>query len=247
MKLNESTMISRRTALQAFSALGVSGLAGASLLRPAFAAAPKLGDTDALIVIDVQNCFIPGGSLAVKEGDAIVPVINAMAKKFPHVVLTQDWHTADHVSFASQHGGKKPFEAVKLPYGNQVLWPDHCVQGTDGAALHKDLNIPHAELVIRKGFRKGVDSYSAFLEADRKTSTGLGGYLKQRGIRNVYLCGLATDFCVAWSALDARKQGFTVAVVEDACRGIDLNGSLAAAWKDMTKAGVKRMQSKDFA
>lgn len=234
----------RRRLLKAGSALGLAGLTG---YQGAAVARFVPGDKDALIVIDVQNCFTPGGSLAVKEGDAIVPVINALAKHFPHVVMTQDWHTPDHVSFASQHSGKKPFEAVKLPYGNQVLWPDHCVQGTDGAAFHKDLSIPHAELIIRKGFRKGVDSYSAFLEADRKTTTGLGGYLRQRGVRNLYLCGLATDFCVAWSALDARKQGFNVAVVEDACRGIDLNGSVAKAWKDMLKTGVRRIQSKEFA
>lgn len=234
----------RRRLLKAAATFSLVGLAGH---RGTAYAQLKPGDKDALIVIDVQNCFTPGGSLAVKEGDAIVPVINTMAKRFAHVVMTQDWHTADHISFASQHTGKKPFETVKLPYGNQVLWPDHCVQGTDGAAFHKDLAIPHAELVIRKGFRRGVDSYSAFLEADRKTTTGLGGYLRQRGIKNLYLCGLATDFCVAWSALDARKQGFNVAVVEDACRGIDLNGSVAKAWKDMMMTGVKRLQSKDIA
>ena len=210
-------------------------------------AATKPGATDALLVIDVQNCFIPGGSLAVKEGDAIVPVINKLAKAFANVVVTQDWHSADHVSFASQHQGKKPFETVKLKYGTQVLWPDHCVQGTDGAALHKDLSIPHAQLVIRKGFHKDTDSYSAFLEADRKTTTGLAGYLKARGIKRVYLAGLATDFCVAWSALDARKAGFQAGVIEDACRGIDLNGSLAKAWADMGKAGVKRLKSSEIA
>ena len=210
-------------------------------------AADKPGATDALLVIDVQNCFIPGGSLAVKEGDAIVPVINKLSRSFANVVVTQDWHTADHVSFASQHPGKKPFETVKLKYGTQVLWPDHCVQGTEGAALHKDLSIPHAQLMIRKGFHKDTDSYSAFLEADRKTATGLAGYLKARGIKRVYLAGLATDFCVAWSALDARKAGFEAAVIEDACRGIDLNGSLAKAWADMGKAGVKRIKSADIA
>ena len=210
-------------------------------------AATKPGATDALLVIDVQHCFTPGGSLAVKEGDAIVPVINKLAKAFANVVVTQDWHTADHVSFASQHKGKKPFETVKLKYGTQVLWPDHCVQGTDGAALHKDLSIPHAQLVIRKGFHKDTDSYSAFLEADRKTSTGLAGYLKARGIKRVYLAGLATDFCVAWSALDARKAGFQAGVIEDACRGIDLNGSLAKALADMGKAGVRRLKSTEIA
>jgi nicotinamidase/pyrazinamidase len=223
----------------AFAAISVTGA------RMAFAATAP-GATDALLVIDVQNCFIPGGSLAVKEGDAIVPVINKLAKSFANVVVTQDWHTADHVSFASQHKDKKPFETVKLKYGTQVLWPDHCVQGTDGAALHKDLSIPQAQLVIRKGFHKDTDSYSAFLEADRKTSTGLAGYLKARGIKRVFLAGLATDFCVAWSALDARKAGFEAAVIEDACRGIDLDGSLAKAWADMGKAGVKRLKSSDL-
>jgi len=225
-------------ALTAVAAFGVAGAAQA---------ATKPGANDALLVIDVQNCFIPGGSLAVKEGDAIVPVINKLAKAFANVVITQDWHTADHVSFASQHQGKKPFETVKLKYGTQVLWPDHCVQGTDGAALHKDLSIPHAQLVLRKGFHKDTDSYSAFLEADRKTSTGLAGYLKARGIKRVYLSGLATDFCVAWSALDARKAGFEAGVIEDACRAIDLNGSLAKAWADMGRAGVKRLKSADIA
>ena len=225
----------------ACAALAMIGGAGSAF------AADKPGATDALLVIDVQNCFIPGGSLAVKEGDAIVPVINKLSKSFANVVVTQDWHTADHVSFASQHPGKKPFETVKLKYGTQVLWPDHCVQGTEGAALHKDLSIPHAQLMIRKGFHKDTDSYSAFLEADRTTATGLAGYLKARGIKRVYLAGLATDFCVAWSALDARKAGFEAAVIEDACRGIDLNGSLARAWADMGKAGVKRIKSSDIA
>ncbi|MCC7547973.1 MAG: bifunctional nicotinamidase/pyrazinamidase [Burkholderiales bacterium] len=207
----------------------------------------KVGEGDALLVIDVQNCFVPGGSLAVKGGDEIVPLINRIAKAFRNVVLTQDWHTADHVSFASQHGGKKPYESIKLGYGSQVLWPDHCVQGTDGAELAPGIEIPHAQLIIRKGFHREVDSYSAFLEADRKTQTGLAGYLKGRNIKRVFLCGLATDYCVAWSALDARKFGFQAAVIEDASRGIDLNGSLSAAWKDMAKAGVKRIQSADIA
>jgi nicotinamidase/pyrazinamidase len=247
MKHSDISLFTRRSAIQLIGSFGAASFGAIPALSLAKTMPVKPGDNDALIVIDVQNCFTPGGSLAVKEGDLIVPVINRLAKKFPHVIITQDWHTPDHVSFASQHQGKKPFDTTKMPYGNQVLWPDHCVQGTDGAQLHKDLNIPHAELVIRKGFRKGVDSYSAFLEADKRTSTGLGGYLRQRGIRNVYLCGLATDFCVGWSALDARKQGFKVAVLEDACRGIDLNGSLAAAWKDMSRAGVRRMQTTEVA
>lgn len=227
----------------------LGGAAVAAGLPGAVFAAGKVahGSKSVLIVVDVQNCFVPGGSLAVKEGDVIVPLINRIAKGFQNVVLTQDWHTADHVSFASQHSGKKPFDAVKLAYGNQVLWPDHCVQGTEGASLVKDLSIPHAQLVIRKGFHKDVDSYSAFTEADGKTSTGLGGYLKQRSMKRVFVVGLATDFCVAWTAMDARKQGFETYVVEDACRGIDAQGSLARAWSSMKAAGVKRIQSGDLA
>jgi len=198
---------------------------------------------DVLLVVDVQNGFVPGGNLPVKEGDQIVPLINRLARAFEHVVLTQDWHTPGHISFASSHPGKKPFETVSLPYGTQVLWPDHCVQGTADANLHPALDIPHAELIIRKGYRKHIDSYSAFNEADGKTPTGLSGYLKDRGLRKVYLVGLATDFCVAWSALDARKAGFEAAVIEDATRGIDAGGSLAKSWQDMTGAGVQRLQS----
>jgi nicotinamidase/pyrazinamidase len=204
-------------------------------------------DASALLVIDVQNGFLPGGSLAVKDGEQVVPVINRMAKAFFNVVITQDWHTAGHVSFASSHPGKNPFETIDLPYGKQVLWPDHCVQGTDSAALSKDLSIPHAGLVIRKGFHRDVDSYSAFTEADGKTTTGLAAYLKARRLTKVFVAGLATDFCVAWTALDARKAGFETYVVEDACRGIDNQGSLAKAWVDMAKAGINRIQSGDIA
>jgi nicotinamidase/pyrazinamidase len=175
-----------------------------------------------------------------------VPVINRIAPAFANIVITQDWHTPGHASFATSYPGKKPFETTTLKYGTQVLWPDHCVQGTEDAALHKGLLLPTAQLIIRKGYNKGVDSYSAFEEADRKTVTGLAGYLKARGIKTVYVAGLATDFCVAWTAMDARKAGFEVYVVEDACRGIDLNGSLAAAWKQMTAKGVKRIQSGDL-
>ncbi len=237
--------VNRRKFLIAAGA-ATSTLLAAGLSRVWAADKIKPTDSDALLVIDVQNCFVPGGSLAVKRGDEIVPLINRIAKNFHNVVLTQDWHTADHVSFASQHEGKKPFEAIQLSYGTQVLWPDHCVQGTEGAAIVSGINIPHAELIIRKGFHRDVDSYSAFLEADRKTQTGLAGYLKGRGIKRVFVCGLATDYCVAWSALDARKFGFQADVIEDACRGIDLNGSIAKAWADMTKAGVKRIQSADI-
>jgi nicotinamidase/pyrazinamidase len=221
------------------SLLGATGtLFAASKLKP--------NDKSALIVIDVQNCFVDGGTLPVKGGAEVVPVINKLADSFENIVVTQDWHTQGHASFASTHAGQKPFSSIKLSYGNQVLWPDHCVQGTDDAALHKDLKLPTAQVIIRKGFHKGVDSYSAFEEADRKTATGLGGYLKQRGIRTVYVAGLATDFCVAWTALDARKAGFEVYVIEDATRAIDLNGSLAAAWKQMAAKGVKRIQSADI-
>jgi nicotinamidase/pyrazinamidase len=207
----------------------------------------KLGDDDVLAVIDVQNCFLPGGTLPVPDGDKIIPIINRLAPAFRHVVVTQDWHTKGHVSFASSHPGKKPFETVSLPYGTQVLWPDHCIQGTPDADLAKDLRLAHAQLIIRKGYRQHVDSYSAFLEADRSTMTGLTGYLKERGMKSVYLVGLATDFCVAWSALDARRAGFNAAVIEDATRGIDAGGSLGKAWTDMTGAGVGRIKSADIA
>jgi nicotinamidase/pyrazinamidase len=207
----------------------------------------KLGAKDSLIVVDVQNDFCPGGRLAVQKGDEVVPLVNELAKRFENVVLTQDWHPAGHRSFATSHPGSKPFDSIKLSYGEQVLWPDHCVQGSDGAALHKDLAVAHAQLVVRKGWRKEVDSYSAFLEADRKSRTGLQGYLDERGIKRVFVCGLATDFCVAWTALDARKLGFDCAVVEYACRAIDIQGSLVAAWQKMEKAGVRRVQSGDFA
>ena len=176
-----------------------------------------------------------------------MPVINKLAASFDNIVVTQDWHTPGHASFASAHTGKKPFETTAMPYGTQVLWPDHCVQGSDDAALQKDLKLPTANLVIRKGFHKDVDSYSAFVEADGKTMTGLAGYLKERGITTVFVTGLATDFCVAWTALDARKLGFAAYVIEDATRAIDLNGSLAAAWKLMTDAGVTRIQAGDIA
>jgi nicotinamidase/pyrazinamidase len=230
--------------------LASMALAQAALGRAgaAFAADKiKPRPSSALIVVDVQNCFLPGGSLAVKDGDQVIPVINRIAKSFENVVMTQDWHTAHHVSFASSHEGKKPFEMIKLAYGNQVLWPDHCVQGTEGAAIAKDINIPQAELIIRKGFHNDVDSYSAFLEADKETRTGLASYLKERKIDTVFVTGLATDFCVAWTAIDARHAGLNVYVVDDACRGIDINGSIAAAWKDMTAAGVKKIESSDIA
>lgn len=200
-----------------------------------------------LIVVDVQNDFCPGGALAVPEGDAVVPVVNALAARFANVVLTQDWHPRGHASFASSHPGKQPFETVTLDYGTQVLWPEHCVQGGSGAALHADLRVDHAQLIVRKGFRPGIDSYSAFVEADRRTTTGLDGYLKARGLAEVYVCGLATDFCVAWTALDARAAGYAVTVVEDACRGIGMGDSIDAAWRQMQAAGVRRIHGREFA
>jgi nicotinamidase-related amidase len=203
-------------------------------------------ETSCLIVIDVQNDFMPGGALAIARGNEVVPLINRMGARFRHVILTQDWHPRGHASFASSHPGKKPFDTVELAYGSQILWPDHCVQGTEGAALHPELSIPQAELVIRKGHDRGIDSYSAFLEADRKTVTGLAGYLKDRGFKKIYACGLATDFCVAWTALDARAAGFEVVLIEDACRAIDREGSLAKAMLDMSHAGVRQMRSIEF-
>jgi nicotinamidase/pyrazinamidase len=199
-----------------------------------------------LIVVDAQNGFMPGGGLPVPRGDEVVPVINRIGQRFSNVVLTQDWHPAGHASFASSHPGKSPYEVITMPYGPQVLWPDHCVQGTHDAALHKDLHLPHAQLIIRKGFHPQVDSYSAFMEADRTTTTGLAAYLQARGLRKAYICGLATDFCVAWTALDARAAGFEAVVVEDACRAIDLDGSLGKAWQTMLAAGVQRLQSEQL-
>ncbi|MBI4184808.1 MAG: bifunctional nicotinamidase/pyrazinamidase [Proteobacteria bacterium] len=199
-----------------------------------------IGERDILLVVDVQNDFCPGGALAVPRGDEVVPVVNRLARRFPHLVLTQDWHPPGHQSFASRHRGRKPFETIEVAYGPQTLWPDHCVQGTRGAEFHPRLEVPGAELVIRKGFRAGIDSYSTFFENDRATPTGLAGYLRERGFGRVFLAGLATDFCVHYSALDARASGFEAVVIEDACRGIDLAGSLAAALAAMVRAGVAR-------
>jgi nicotinamidase/pyrazinamidase len=216
------------------------------MTAPSTAASITPDDASVFLVVDVQNSFLPGGSLAVKDGDEVIPVINRLAKRFAHVVMTQDWHTAGHISFASSHAGKKPFETIDLAYGKQVLWPDHCVQGTEGAALAKDLVVPQAELIIRKGYHRDIDSYSAFTEADGKTTTGLAAYLKARKLQRLFIAGLATDFCVAWTAMDARRAGFEAYVIEDASRGIDTQGSLATAWMEMTKAGVKRIQSSDI-
>lgn len=193
----------------------------------------------ALIVIDVQNDFCPGGALGVADGDAVIAPINRLMPRFPVRVLTQDWHAPDHRSFASSHPGAEHYSTTEMPYGPQVLWPDHCVQGTFGAEFHADLDVDRADLILRKGFRPHVDSYSAFFENDRETPTGLAGYLRERGVTGLWLAGIATDFCVHYTALDARRLGFAVTVIEDACRGIDLDGSLAAAFNAMDAAGVR--------
>ncbi|MCZ7559445.1 MAG: bifunctional nicotinamidase/pyrazinamidase [Burkholderiaceae bacterium] len=201
---------------------------------------------DVLVVTDVQNDFCPGGALAVADGDAVVPVVNALARRFEHVVLTQDWHPPGHCSFASSHPGRAPFETIELAYGPQTLWPDHCVQGTAGAALHAGLELARAELLIRKGFRPDIDSYSAFYENDRTSPTGLAGYLRERGFSRLFICGLATDYCVAWSALDARRLHFDAVVLLDACRAIDLGGSLGRALQAMRDAGVTLAQGSEL-
>jgi nicotinamidase/pyrazinamidase len=200
----------------------------------------------ALLVIDVQNCFVDGGSLPVPSGAEVIPVINKIAPFFQNIVVTQDWHPAGHISFASSHPGAIPFEVIKLPYGEQILWPDHCIQGSSDALLHPMLNLPNAQLILRKGFHKEVDSYSAFLEADRNTSTGLAAYLRDRQIDAVYIAGLATDFCVAWTALDAHDAGFSVYVVEDATRAINSGKPLESVWHSLTSRGVNRIQSEEI-
>jgi nicotinamidase/pyrazinamidase len=201
---------------------------------------------DALVIVDVQNDFCGGGALAVPHGEEVVPVINRLLPQFRHVILTQDWHPAGHASFASSHAGRQPFETVELPYGVQTLWPDHCVQGTPGAAFHHDLAVDGCELVLRKGFRRDIDSYSAFMENDKRTRTGLAGYLRERRLRRLFMCGLALDYCVAWSALDGRREGFPVVVIEDACRAIDLGGSLERAREQMRAADIDLAVSGDI-
>ena len=198
--------------------------------------------TDVLLVIDAQNDFCPGGALAVGGGDDVVPVINILARNFHHVVLTQDWHPPGHSSFASSHPGKDPFTQIEMPYGPQTLWPDHCIIGTRGAELRGDLDVPHAELLIRKGFRKSIDSYSAFFENDHKTSTGLAGYLRERGFKRITCVGLAFDYCVRYSAVDAKRLGFDVAVIENACRAIDLGGSAEATRDEFQAKGIALRQ-----
>jgi len=200
---------------------------------------PDVGPRDVLLVVDMQNDFCPGGKLAVPAGHEVVPLINRLAAQFEHVILTQDWHPAGHQSFASSHPGRKPFESIEVAYGAQILWPDHCVQATPGADFHGDLRIPHAELVLRKGYHRDIDSYSAFYENDRKTHTGLAGYLRERELRRVFVTGLAFDFFVRFSAEDAKREGFNVAVIEDACRGIDLEGSVGTTRQALAGLGIE--------
>jgi nicotinamidase/pyrazinamidase len=202
-----------------------------------------IGPKDVLLVIDVQNDFCPGGALAVPSGDTVVPIINALARRFAHVVLTQDWHPAGHTSFATSHPGRQPFDTIDVAYGRQVLWRDHCVQGTTGAAFHPGLDVPHAELVLRKGYDRAIDSYSAFFENDRTTPTGLSGYLRERGLTRLVVVGLAYDFCVRYSAEDGYRHGFETLVVEDACRAIDLDGSRAETHRALAALGVERVEA----
>jgi nicotinamidase/pyrazinamidase len=202
----------------------------------------EIGETGVLLVIDIQNDFCWGGALAVPGAGEIIPLVNRLARVFKHVVLTQDWHPPAHLSFASAHKGRHPFETIEVSYGPQILWPDHCVQGTHGADFHSDLNIPHAELILRKGHHPEIDSYSAFLENDHKTPTGLAGYLRERGLNRIHIAGLALDFCVRYSAEDAYRSGFSVAVLEDACRAIDTGGSLAETWDSFAALGIRRVR-----
>jgi nicotinamidase/pyrazinamidase len=202
--------------------------------------------TDALLVIDVQNDFMPGGALAVPDGHAIIPLINTLAKKFDHVILTQDWHPAQHISFATTHTNKKPFENIETPYGSQTLWPEHVLQHTEGAAFHPALHIPHAELILRKGFRRHIDSYSAFLENDHVTPTGLAGYLRERNLQRLFLCGLAYDFCVRYSAIDGHNLGFETIVIEDASRPVNLPNTVAETNAALAAANIRRIQSTDI-
>ena len=205
-----------------------------------------LSSTDALLVIDVQNDFCPGGALAVADGDAILPTVNALAQKFDHVILTQDWHPTQHISFATTHS-KRPYETIEVPHGLQTLWPDHSVQHTEGAAFHPALSIPHAELILRKGFRRHIDSYSAFLENDHSTPTGLAGYLRERNLQRLFVCGLAYDFCVRYSAIDGKALGFETIVIEDATRPVNLSNSVAETNAAFAKAGVLTITSSDIA
>jgi nicotinamidase/pyrazinamidase len=206
----------------------------------------QLQPTDVLLVIDVQNDFMPDGALAIADGGAIVPLINTLAKKFDHVILTQDWHPPQHISFASTHSNRKPFETIEVPYGPQTLWPEHVVQHTEGAAFHPALHIPHAELILRKGFRRHIDSYSAFLENDHFTPTGLAGYLRERGLQRLFLCGLAYDFCVRYSAIDGKRLGFETIVIEDATRPANLPNSIAETNAAFAANGIRRISANDL-
>jgi nicotinamidase/pyrazinamidase len=200
---------------------------------------PLMRDNEVLLIVDIQNDFCAGGALEVPRADEIIPLVNRLGAQFAHVILTQDWHPRDHLSFASMHPGRRPYETIEVDYGAQILWPDHCVKGTRGAEFHKKLDIPQAELILRKGFRREIDSYSAFYENDRRTPTGLGGYLRERGLSHVVLAGLAFDFCVRYSAEDAQLEGFRVTVIEDACRGIDVSGSVEETQRHLGRIGVE--------
>jgi nicotinamidase/pyrazinamidase len=206
----------------------------------------KPGERDVLLVVDIQNDFCPGGALAVPHGDEVVPLVNRLARAFSHVVLTQDWHPSGHRSFASTHPGKHPYDVIEMPYGPQILWPDHCIQGSFGAEFRRDLDIPHAQLIIRKGYRVRIDSYSALFENDHNTPTGLAGYLRERGLTRIFVTGLAYDFCVRYSAEDAVAAGFEVVVVEDACRGIDVDGSIAETRRLLAALGVPSVSVADL-
>jgi nicotinamidase/pyrazinamidase len=234
--------LTRRQTMELAGVAAAAGLVATGAVAQG-AALTINADTDVFIVVDVQYDFLPGGLLAVPKGDEVIKPINELADRFKHVVMTQDWHPAGHISFASSHAGKKPFEVIDLPYGKQVLWPDHCIWDSRGAEFSELIDIPHNELVVRKGYDPKIDSYSGFVEADRKTRTGLAGYLKERGFKRAFVAGLATDFCVGWTALDAKAAGFETIVVEDACRGIDAAGSLERAWKSIADAGIPRAMS----
>ncbi len=203
-------------------------------------------DNEVLLIVDIQNDFCAGGALEVPRADEVIPLVNRLATQFAHVILTQDWHPRDHLSFASMHPGRRPYETIEVDYGAQILWPDHCVKGTRGAAFHKDLDITPAEVILRKGFRREINSYSAFYENDRRTPTGLGGYLRERGLSRVLLAGLALDFCVRYSAEDAQHEGFRVAVIEDACRGIDVDGSVEETRRHFGRIGVEIAKASSF-
>lgn len=239
--MTQGIQINRRSVIA-----GAAVLTAAAATRAVARSGPVIDDATVLILVDVQVDFCPGGRLAVPAGDEVVAVCNALATRFRNVVLTQDWHPEGHSSFASSHPGKQPFEMVEMPYGPQVLWPDHCTWGSPGAEFHPALDTPHAQTIIRKGYRPEVDSYSGFLEADRTTPTGLGGYLRERGATRAVLMGLATDFCVSWTAQDAARAGLETYVVEDGCRAIDLGGSLDAAWAEMDALGVRRIAATDL-